>query len=82
MAYENKEVKKVLDVFSGSDKLYISEGKDTIDIRRYYKNDSGEYAPTKKGLSLKKEFLGEIILALIEVCPDCKDQVAAEIVED
>jgi len=38
--------------------------RDFIDIRQYYKNNSGEFKPTTKGVTIPPELLPELIEAL------------------
>jgi hypothetical protein len=43
------------------------EGYKFIDVRIYYKdNNSGEYKPTKKGISIMPNNVGEIIGGILE----------------
>ena len=38
-----------------------------MDIRKFYTNDEGEPAPTRKGLSIPLEYIDDVIDALKEV---------------
>jgi len=40
--------------------LSTFRGKQYLDLRVYYKADDGEYKPTKKGLTLSPDLLGEL----------------------
>ena len=42
-------------------------GKSFVDIRQFYENDSGEYKPTQKGITLSPEKLSELIEALHKI---------------
>ena len=39
-------------------------GHEYIDIRQYYKDNSGDFKPTKKGITFNPEILDEIIEGL------------------
>ena len=39
-------------------------GYDLVDIREFYKDDTGELKPTRKGVSLHREQVGDVIKAL------------------
>ena len=39
-------------------------GYDLVDVRVYYKDEAGELKPTRKGVSLHREQLGDVIKAL------------------
>ena len=39
-------------------------GYDLVDVRVYYKDEGGELKPTRKGVSLHREQLGDVIKAL------------------
>ena len=41
--------------------------KSFVDIRQFYKDDSGEYKPTQKGITLSPEKLSELIEALHKI---------------
>ncbi len=49
-------------------RVTISEykGYTFLDVRVYYEDDQGEYKPTKKGLTLKKEDIEPLIRLLRE----------------
>ena len=49
-------------------KVLISEfkGFTFLDIRIYYEDDQGEYKPTRKGITLKKEDIEPLIKLLQE----------------
>ena len=64
MAYEEMKVLKEIEL--GRDLLRISSGKTAVDIRRYYKNEKGEWAPGNKGIRLPKELLLDVIKPLVE----------------
>ncbi|MDI6618712.1 MAG: transcriptional coactivator p15/PC4 family protein [Clostridiales bacterium] len=42
-------------------------GTGYVDIRKFYTNDEGEPAPTRKGLSIPLEYIDDVIDALKEV---------------
>ena len=42
-------------------------GYDLVDVRVYYKDEAGELKPTRKGVSLHREQLGDVIKALSAV---------------
>lgn len=42
-------------------------GQEYIDIRSYVKNQEGEYIPTKKGITLSKSVLPEVLAALQQI---------------
>jgi len=56
------------EIMKGKDKIIITakefKGKQYIDIRTYFENDSGEWIPTKKGISLTPDNLDEMIAFL------------------
>ena len=39
-------------------------GYDLVDVRVYYKDEAGELKPTRKGVSLHREQVGDVIKAL------------------
>ena len=39
-------------------------GYDLVDVRVFYKDDGGELKPTRKGVSLHREQVGDVIKAL------------------
>ena len=39
-------------------------GYDLVDVRVFYKDDTGELKPTRKGVSLHREQVGDVIKAL------------------
>ena len=39
-------------------------GYDLVDVRVYYKDEDGELKPTRKGVSLHREQVGDVIKAL------------------
>ena len=39
-------------------------GYDLVDVRVFYKDEAGELKPTRKGVSLHREQLGDVIKAL------------------
>ena len=39
-------------------------GYDLVDLRVFYKDEAGELKPTRKGVSLHREQVGEVIKAL------------------
>jgi hypothetical protein len=41
------------------------KGKEYIDVRIYFLNDGGEWTPTKKGISIPVEIVGEVSAAII-----------------
>jgi len=43
------------------------KGKKYLDIRVFYQDDSGEFKPSKKGVALSPELLGELEAALSKV---------------
>jgi len=45
-------------------------GAEVYDIRRWYINDDDEWAPTKKGVSIKAEMMADVIKLLIDDNPD------------
>jgi hypothetical protein len=65
MAFEQKET--VAEIEAGRDIIRIDAGETSVDIRRYYETESGEWAPTKKGICLKKEMLFEIVPHLLDL---------------
>lgn len=73
MAYEKMET--ISEVNVGEELLVLSAGENSVDLRKYYKNDSGEWAPTKRGIRLNKEVLTEIIGDLMRLVeePDLED---------
>ena len=40
------------------------KGKEYIDIRQHFKADSGDYLPTKKGVTFNPELIDEVIEGL------------------
>jgi len=40
------------------------KGYEYVDIRQHYKNDDGEFLPTKKGVTFNPELIDEVIEAL------------------
>jgi len=40
--------------------LRTYRGRQYMDLRIYYQDDAGEYKPTKKGINLSVELLGEL----------------------
>lgn len=40
------------------------KGHEFVDIRIYYQNDSGEWKPTKKGVTLNPDKIDELVEAL------------------
>lgn len=68
MAYERMEVVKEIETSrDGSGKLRISAGENSVDIRNYYKSESGEWLPTKRGIRMSKETLTEVIGDLMKM---------------
>jgi hypothetical protein len=55
---------------NSTDKLRVSVSEyksfTFLDVRVYYENDHGEYKPTKKGITLKKEDIEPLIKLLQE----------------
>lgn len=43
------------------------KGIEYVDIRLYFKNDSGDYLPTKKGVTFNPEVIDEVIEGLKEL---------------
>ena len=62
------EDEKILLVDKGSERIYVTKnefkGKTLVHIRVYFQNDSGEWTPTKKGVTFPIEKLDDIIEAL------------------
>ena len=63
MAFEKRET--VAEIEVGKDIIRIDAGESSLDIRRYYQTDNGEWAPTKKGIVLNKEILIEVLPHII-----------------
>ncbi len=40
-------------------------GQERVDVRTFYRNDDGEFTPSRQGISLPVERVGELIDALI-----------------
>lgn len=53
-------------------RVEISDFKDKqyLNVRRYYEDDSGEWKPTPKGISIPVEIAPEVISAIQEVWED------------
>ena len=63
MAFETRET--VAEIEVGKDIIRVDAGENSLDLRRYYMNDAGEWAPTKKGIVLNKEILVELLPSII-----------------
>lgn len=44
--------------------LTVYKGHELVDIRVYYKNDAGEFLPTRKGLSLSVDLFPELLAGI------------------
>ncbi len=56
------------EIKNGNIHISISEFKDKkyLDIRKYFTNNEGEFAPTRKGISLTSEQYAELLTLLNE----------------
>ena len=53
---------------SGTEKLVVEsseyKGRDLVSLRIYFLSDSGEWLPTKKGVTFRRDQLDEVLDAL------------------
>ena len=52
-------------------------GKQYMDMRIYYLDDAGEYKPTKKGINLSVELLGELTRRVEKLAKAVQEEQAA-----
>lgn len=74
MAYnENSTITTLAEVLvnkRGSESIRVNKyvnnenGEVSYDIRRWYLNDNDEFAPTQKGVRVKREFIQDILNAI------------------
>ena len=65
--------KNDLTIIRVSNRTY--EGHDFIDIRQYFKDDDGEFKPTKKGITFPPGLLVRVVNALNEIEIDSKREL-------
>lgn len=63
MAYD--EMKVLKDIPIGKEIIRVSSSKDKVDVRKYYTNEKGEWAPGKQGIRFHKENILEVVKALL-----------------
>ena len=47
------------------------KGREYVDIRQHFKNEDGEYTPTKKGVTFNPELIDEVIEGLTALKEKC-----------
>lgn len=57
-------------------------GKRYLDLRIYYQDDSGEWKPTRKGVSLSTEFMKELKEAVVKLESALKEEEDEEAGEE
>lgn len=66
-----KEIKK-----NKTEKIIISidefKGREYANVRVFFKNDDGEFCPTKKGIALNMDIIPEVVDGLMTILEDMK----------
>lgn len=57
--------------------LRTYRGRKYMDLRIYYQDDAGEYKPTKKGINLSVEMLGELTRMVENLAKAVREDQAA-----
>lgn len=81
----NERVEKTVDIPNGKMLLRIKHtfyaGKPYVDVRMMFKDDSGEWKPTKKGIAIPVDIAEEASTAVLNVLPRYSDRKEKEVME-